>query len=48
MLKKVGFGEISRHPLMQSEYPDLQNLENVKRYPEGLLEFESLVLEARK
>jgi predicted SAM-dependent methyltransferase len=48
MFGKVGFAEISRHPLMQSEHRELQNLENVERYPDGLLEFESLALEARK
>jgi|SRR6516162_4716974 predicted SAM-dependent methyltransferase len=48
MFRKVGFGEISRCPLMQSEHRELQNLENVKRYPKGLLDFESLALEARK
>jgi predicted SAM-dependent methyltransferase len=48
LFRKVGFGEISRHALLQSEHRELQNLENVERYPEGLLEFESLALEARK
>jgi predicted SAM-dependent methyltransferase len=47
-LLKAGFGEISRHSLMQSAHQELRNLENVERYPEGLLEFESLALEAQK
>jgi hypothetical protein len=34
--------------LMQSEQQELRNLENVERYPEGFLDFESLSLEARK
>jgi predicted SAM-dependent methyltransferase len=47
-LRTAGFGEISRRPLMQSEHQTLQNLENVERYPEGFLEFESIALEAKK
>jgi predicted SAM-dependent methyltransferase len=47
-LLKAGFGEIRRNSLMQSERQELRNLENVGRYPEGLLEFESIALEARK
>jgi len=47
-LRRAGFKEISRHPLTESEHQELRNLENVQRYPVGLLEFESLALEARK
>jgi len=47
-LLKTGFGEVRRQSLMQSECPELRNLENVARYPESLLEFESIALEARK
>jgi predicted SAM-dependent methyltransferase len=47
-LRKAGFGEIRRYSLMQSEQQELRNLENVERYPEGFLDFESLALEARK
>jgi predicted SAM-dependent methyltransferase len=48
VLRKADFGEVRRHSLLQSEHPALRNLENVERYPEGFLDFESLALEARK
>jgi len=47
-LLKAGFGEIRRQSLMQSEHRSLKNLENVTRYPEGFLDFESVALEASK
>lgn len=48
LLQQVGFRDIRRCALMQSEHGVLQNLENTERYPEGFLELESLALEARK
>jgi predicted SAM-dependent methyltransferase len=47
-LSAAGFSAIRRWSLGASGCPDLQNLENEQRYPKGLLDFESLVLEARK
>lgn len=47
-LRKVGFIAIERVPLMRSGHSELENLENVERYPEGFLELESLALEALK
>lgn len=47
-LKQIGFSDVCRSSLMQSRQADLRNLENVDRYPTGLLEFESISLEARK
>lgn len=44
----AGFNSIKRKRLGASDYPELKNLENVQRYPPGLLDFESLALEARK
>jgi predicted SAM-dependent methyltransferase len=44
----AGFHSVRRHPLGNSDHPALRNLENTQRYPEGLLDFESVALEARK
>ena len=47
-LRVAGFHSISRVRLRESAHPDLRNLENTERYPDGLLEFESVALEAHK
>jgi predicted SAM-dependent methyltransferase len=44
----AGFRLVTRWPLGDSDHPELQNLENEQRYPEGLLNFESVVLEGCK
>jgi hypothetical protein len=44
----AGFSSVKRRRLGDSDNPDLRNLENQQRYPEGLLDFESIALEARK
>ena len=47
-MRSAGFGSIERCRLAHSLDPDLQNLGNEERYPEGLLDLESLTLEGRK
>lgn len=47
-MRSAGFGSIVRRPLGESEHPDLRNLENTQRYPDGFLEFESVALEGQK
>ena len=47
-LRRAGFRDIQRCRLLESVHPHLRNLENIERYPEGFLELESFVLEARK
>jgi predicted SAM-dependent methyltransferase len=47
-MRIVGFESVKRWTLGESDYPDLRNMENQQRYPEGLLNFESLALEAVK
>ena len=47
-LESCGFIEIIEQKLMQSEIPEFQNIENCRRMPDGFLELESIVLEARK
>ena len=44
----AGFHSVRRCNLRQSEQAALQHLENTARYPEGLLEYESVALEAQK
>jgi predicted SAM-dependent methyltransferase len=44
----AGFSSVTRWLLGESDHPDLQNLGNEQRYPEGLLNFESVTLEASK
>jgi predicted SAM-dependent methyltransferase len=44
----AGFSSVTRRFLSESDYSDLQNLGNEQRYPEGLLDYESLTLEGRK
>ena len=45
-LREAGFTSVRRRPLTESDHAALRNLENVDRYPEGLLDFESVALEA--
>lgn len=47
-LRMAGFKSVTRRRLGESPYAALQGLENVDRYPEGLLDFESVALEASK
>lgn len=47
-LKMAGFTKITRCELTKSEHVPLQNLENITRAPEGILEFETFTLEATK
>jgi len=47
-LSVAGFAGACRYELMQSGHQELTNLENVGRYPAGLLDFESIALEARR
>ena len=47
-IRAVGFSSVTRLLLGNSDYPDLQNLANEQRYPDGLLNFESVTLEGRK
>ena len=44
----AGFGAITRCTLGKSDQAALMALENERRYPEGLLDFESVALEGRK
>jgi predicted SAM-dependent methyltransferase len=47
-MRAAGFSSITRRLLGESVHSDLQNLGNEQRYPEGLLNFESLTLEGCK
>ena len=47
-MRAAGFTSVMRWPLGDSDHPDLQNLGNEQRYPEGLLNFESVTLEGSK
>jgi predicted SAM-dependent methyltransferase len=47
-MRAAGFSPVTRSLLGDSGHPDLQNLGNERRYPWGLLNFESLTLEGRK
>lgn len=47
-MRAAGFSSITRWLLGDSDHADLQNLGNEQRYPEGLLNFESLTLEGNK
>jgi predicted SAM-dependent methyltransferase len=47
-MRTAGFASIKRWTLGESDYPDLRNMENQERYPEGLLNFESVALEGLK
>jgi len=47
-MARAGFRSIARKRLGDSDYGPLRNIENEKRYPPGLLDFESLALEGSK
>jgi hypothetical protein len=47
-LETAGFAEVESFRLNESNDPNLRNLENEKRMPEGFLQFESFTLEAVK
>jgi predicted SAM-dependent methyltransferase len=47
-MRAAGFRSIIRQCLGESVHTELRNLENEQRYPEGLLDFESVALEGRK
>ena len=47
-LKSAGFSNIIRCSIEGSDHPQLQNLANSRRYPDDLLEFESLCMEGTK
>jgi predicted SAM-dependent methyltransferase len=47
-MRAAGFSSVTRCHIADSDHPDLQNLGNEQRYPEGLLNFESLTLEGCK
>lgn len=47
-LLQSGFTAVERFELEQSNHAELRNLEHTQRYPEGLLNHESICLEARK
>ena len=48
LLKQAGFSSILRCKLGDSAHSELRKLENENRYPPGLLDFESVALEATK
>jgi predicted SAM-dependent methyltransferase len=48
VLGRIGFEEVVRRCVDQSDVPELKGLENTDRMPEGFLELESLILEFRK
>lgn len=47
-MERVGFAELRAGTVGTSEDPHLDGLENLERIPEGFLELESMVIEARK
>jgi predicted SAM-dependent methyltransferase len=47
-MRAAGFNSIARYPISRSGHPELQNLVNESRYPEALLNFESVTLEGVK
>jgi predicted SAM-dependent methyltransferase len=47
-MRSAGFNSITRYPIRRSGHPELQNLVNEQRYPEGLLNYESVTLEGIK
>lgn len=46
--RQAGFEDLRVCSLGQSDHSDLRGLENVERYPPGLLEFESITVEGTK
>jgi predicted SAM-dependent methyltransferase len=47
-LELAGFVNIKEYEIMKSEHEFFQNLENVKRMPEGYLKLESMIFEGSK
>jgi predicted SAM-dependent methyltransferase len=47
-LEEAGFGAVVRRRLGESDHAALTGIENETRYPPGLLDFESIALEATK
>ena len=47
-MRSAGFKSVTQYPISHSDHPELQNLVNEQRYPEGLLNFESVTLEGIK
>jgi len=47
-LEKAGFKDVHYCNLMESESPDLRNLERIERMPPGFLKHESLIMEGTK
>jgi predicted SAM-dependent methyltransferase len=47
-MRAAGFSSVTRCLIGDSDHPDLRNLGNEQRYPEGLLNFESVTLEGCK
>jgi predicted SAM-dependent methyltransferase len=47
-MRTAGFDSVARYPVSHSNHPELQNIANESRYPEGLLNFESVTLEGIK
>lgn len=47
-MERVGFAELRTATVGKSRDPNLDDLEHVGRLPEGFLELESMVIEARK
>jgi predicted SAM-dependent methyltransferase len=47
-MRAAGFSSVTRWLIGDSNHPDLRDLGNEQRYPEGLLNFESVTLEGRK
>jgi predicted SAM-dependent methyltransferase len=45
-MAKAGFTAITRQEVGESAYDELRGIENVGRYPDGLLGFESIAIEA--
>jgi predicted SAM-dependent methyltransferase len=48
ILERAGFADVVRCKLGKSAHPQLRSLENEERYPPGLLNFESIAVEAIK
>jgi predicted SAM-dependent methyltransferase len=48
LLESAGFAEVVRRPIGQSDHPELTGIEHEQRYPPGLLDYESIALEAAK
>lgn len=47
-MRAAGFSSVRRWSLGDTVHPVLQNMENKQRYPDGLLDFESMALEGLK